>query len=259
MVAKAGSASPCIRCSTLPVSPDKTMKKDTAQYENRYVLFVDILGFKNMIESGEWAPQAIVSALRKAQRTAEEDGERIRTSQFSDSIIMSVPADEQGLLSITGAAFFLAIELVQHRVLLRGGISKGLIYHQGSLCFGPAVISAYALEQQAKYPRVVLEKDLLARASWPDTMDGSEKREFRTVSVPRDEDGQRFVDYFHPAHGDEFDAGWDGLQSHYAKLDELVAAHAASTDAGLRAKYDWLSRRLDAARARLQRPSRRAR
>jgi hypothetical protein len=225
--------------------------KPAATYESRYVLFIDILGFKNMIQSGEWSPGAIVAALRKAERTAGEDGVRIRASQFSDSIIMSVPDDEFGFYSITSAAFFLAIELVQHGVLLRGGISKGRIYHNENICFGPAVLSAYALEQRATFPRVVLEANLLDRAKWPDSMDASEKREYRHHNVPFDRDGQRFVDYFHHTHEGEFDAGWAGLQKHYEKLSDLVMAQANNEDPRIREKYDWLSQKLDAARERM--------
>jgi hypothetical protein len=49
--------------------------------------------------------------------------------------------------------------------LIRGGICKGELYHDGSVIFGPAFIEAYRLESTvANFPRVVLGADAYSDA-----------------------------------------------------------------------------------------------
>jgi hypothetical protein len=145
------------------------------KYEQRYCAFIDFLGFTDAIEKETWTPDQIHSAMAKAANVAGGEEEVIRVTQFSDSLILSAPVNEDwAFLTLVSTAFFLTIELVQHNVLIRGGIAKGDLYHQDNMAFGPAFIRAYHLEQAANTPRIILDSELAEKAYWPDSMDNDE-------------------------------------------------------------------------------------
>jgi len=229
-----------------------TSAHPTPVYEERYVLFADMLGFKNIIREGRWRPGRIVSALAKARDVTEPDYEAMRTTQFSDSIVMSAPVDDLGFLNLVYAAFFLSIELVQNGILMRGGIARGALYHDGNFVFGPAFLDAYAPEQCANTPRILVENGLFESARWPETMSEEEIAEVSRYHLPRDEDNQRYVDYFSHHHVDEFDAGANGLRAHYEALDAMIERYMVSTDERIVSKYRWVAAKLAVARERMR-------
>jgi len=54
----------------------------------------------------------------------------------------------------------IGFRLINLGFLCRGGISRGLVYHKDEIIFGPAMISAYRLEQAAVMPRIILHDDV---------------------------------------------------------------------------------------------------
>lgn len=142
-----------------------------ASYINRYVAFLDILGFQDLISRsvGE-APTVTIDEIRSILEVSEPAGEmqvvlgRIgdisksdhRVTAFSDSIIISVAETEQGLIHLLHHIGKIGYYLARLGVLYRGGVSNGLTYHDELQVFGPAVIEAYKIEQQAACPRVLL-------------------------------------------------------------------------------------------------------
>ena len=81
-------------------------------------------------------------------------------SHFSDSLVISVRYCEDGedhlLRSLGWAVNF----LLSRGFLLRGAISCGQLTHKDSMIYGPALIEAYNLEKQAKWPRIILDNKL---------------------------------------------------------------------------------------------------
>lgn len=221
-------------------------EEDATEYEMRYCAFIDFLGFSDAVNSGSWKPGEVIAAMEKAGNVAGGDSD-IQVTQFSDSLIISASADEEwSFLSIIWTVRFLILELTAHGVLLRGGITKGQIFHQDNFAFGPAFIRAYKLEQAAGAPRVILDKDLEKHVLWPSSMDSSEKKEFKQESIPEDYDGWRFVDYFSASHASDFDALEEGLEDHYQNLRALVKQHSGSANPSLISKYGWLDAKLKA-------------
>jgi hypothetical protein len=54
----------------------------------------------------------------------------------------------------------LAVRLLPSGLLVRGGISKGSLYHENSILFGPAFLEAYRLESTvANVPRIILSRE----------------------------------------------------------------------------------------------------
>ncbi|OWT75437.1 MULTISPECIES: hypothetical protein [unclassified Achromobacter] len=224
-----------------------TIPTPATAYEDRFCAFIDFLGFAAAVERGVWAPSEIVSAMRKAAKVSQGNEEIVRVTQFSDSMILSARADDVwGLYTVVNTAFFLAVELAAHGILLRGGVSKGKMYHKDHLAFGPAFIRAYKLEQAASTPRIILDRNIVSEGPWPSVMDHQELGGMQTHNLPEDNDGWRYVDYLSPHHVDEFDDGQTGLVRHYEKLRELVKAQKDSTDPSLRTKYGWLDKKLTA-------------
>lgn len=139
-------------------------------YENRYVIFLDILGFKNMVMKSENNPnllEKINKILNRIQEIKTDDvlltkSDR-QVSIFSDSIIISYSSIKPGIVyPILEDIIYLCIEFSYENIWIRGGISFGKLYHKGDKCFGPALINATNLESKhAKYARVVVDTDFL--------------------------------------------------------------------------------------------------
>jgi hypothetical protein len=161
-----------------------------AQFEDRVVAFIDILGFRQIVDSMARNParfQLIRDVLeiiqrqeRKLSRARQAEAERERRRQpgtasllppsaiemtaFSDCYVVSALASAGWKVMVVVQA--LAAFLIYRGILLRGGVAKGKAYHTKRVLFGPAVIAAYELQQHtAKYPRIVVE-DHLVRSEW---------------------------------------------------------------------------------------------
>jgi len=81
-------------------------------------------------------------------------------TQFSDSFVISCPAYNSSSCSLLLTTIYLINQMffVNMGMMMRGGISKGLLIHEenGAL-FGPSMIEAYELESKsAIYPRIIL-------------------------------------------------------------------------------------------------------
>jgi hypothetical protein len=134
-------------------------------YSDRYVAFIDILGFREIIKRSETDPrlyEALVKTLSEIHTREPFEGEETVDFQFqtfSDSIVISSASSKKGLGYLLAAIHKLTLELMQESLLIRGGIAKGKLYHEKGVMFGPAVIEAYEIEKTiAKYPRVILSK-----------------------------------------------------------------------------------------------------
>ena len=153
-------------------------------YGNKFVAFIDILGFTNMIMKSQDNPsdyhkvKAIVECVLEYTQGQRILSDMINTHNqkcendrypganeiavFSDSIVISYAIGD-GLDSIIMNMSCLILDLLEMDVFVRGGISCGKAEHEGNVCFGPAVITAYQLENTAQYPRVVVDEDAIRK------------------------------------------------------------------------------------------------
>lgn len=145
-------------------------------YSRRIVAFVDILGFKSLIdeslESEEMAKH-IHNALKRILQVKRdnEDAEGlislkkfgVEVTTFSDSAVISYPIDfEGGLFHVLLDIIHLQQALIYDGVLIRGGITIGDLYHDGEIVYGPAMNEAYRLESQyADQPRIIISRQHL--------------------------------------------------------------------------------------------------
>jgi hypothetical protein len=140
----------------------KLPKAETA-YENRVVAFIDILGFKNLVANGKVS--TILDALgviRKRLKLIEDVRQSpLKASQFSDSVILSAPNDDNGLVHTIHFVSLLASELFLKGIWCRGAIASGNMHHEGNMAFGQALIDAMEMENQvAIYPRILVTESL---------------------------------------------------------------------------------------------------
>ncbi|TXH33127.1 MAG: hypothetical protein E6Q98_22995 [Rhodospirillaceae bacterium] len=172
------------------------------QYENRVVAFVDILGFKGLVEEADKNEEkrtALIEVLGNINDVSlpwKTDGTTdLQTQNFSDSLILSARNDSQGLWHILFVLDHLAGKLLRMGVLVRGGVTIGPMYHDDKIVFGRGVNKAYALESTiAKYPRVILgasaKKAAERYASEDEVADA-----LHHARIVRDRDGVWYLNY----------------------------------------------------------------
>lgn len=135
---------------------------DIKKYRERYVAFIDMLGFSEHIyksirdkELFKTIKNILTSKAMIADRAASSD---IQSYQFSDSIIISAKNDQQGLKEIIHSVHIICDNLLYYNILTRGGITKGNLYDNSKTVFGPGFLRAYHIEKDvAEYPRILID------------------------------------------------------------------------------------------------------
>jgi hypothetical protein len=223
------------------------VETDEVSYETRVVAFIDILGWRKVVEDSVNSPdlrQKLLNAIWalgvQSKKDVEDDTSdwpsSDRATQFSDSVVISIPySGHRDLLRLIRQ-----ITSYQHSMLfagffLRGGITVGPLYHQGSLVFGPALNEAYALEcKHAVHPRVIVAKSLITQVEkaarllprhWP--------------FIILDDDGFYSTDYVMMFATSEW------ATDHFdRRINHWLSLH--KDNPRVHAKYEWLKARWDA-------------
>lgn len=144
------------------------------KYEKYYVAFIDILGFKEIINHGTC--DEILSIFSEFKRPlcgiyfgAEQlvNVEEINYKIMSDSIVFYVSEKtKNALFGLTAFCHVFQGNLLgrEKPILSRGGIAYGDFYINQDIMFGPALTQAYMLEStNAKYPRIIMTNSLLSK------------------------------------------------------------------------------------------------
>lgn len=218
-------------------------------YENRYVAFIDILGFSDLVRRSSedldlLSRIASVLANVGAYRNSIYEDENhhlvgVEVSTFSDCIVVSAKCSDVGLGVVVGMVITIYHSLLHQGVFTRGAISKGGLIHNRDIVFGPGLISAYGLESTtALYPRVIFDssvlKDFLGFAS------GDEVKKLKR----RGEDGLWFVHVFESEFLKRagFLNGVENSQSFMALgRKEIEDGLKSAVSLSIRAKVTWLA------------------
>ena len=156
------------------------------KFENRAVAFIDVLGFKSVVDAAEQCGSTLTeleqlidvleSAVPKLDGTVDQSVPRElipRHIYISDSIILSAPLTSnrmpryRGLSSLVMRVIQLSHILLSKGQLLRGGISVGSLWHTDSNIVGAAYQEAYQLETKTMAPRIELSRS--AKELWDRT------------------------------------------------------------------------------------------
>ncbi|HTE31408.1 MAG TPA: hypothetical protein VK666_13600 [Chryseolinea sp.] len=160
-------------------------------YEEKIVMFIDILGFKELVEKkGFEVVDAVYTEFGKMIDNMNKDlQDSIRVFQtidhqkrgtkfefkkgmeeilfFSDCVVWSYPVS--GVSSIPFVLVLIAMynslsiiynNLFGNGILIRGGVSIGKLYQKGSKVFGEGLVKAYILETKTYYPRIAFDREM---------------------------------------------------------------------------------------------------
>lgn len=167
-------------------------------YQEKYVAFLDILGFKEIVKSssnknGNHGKSKIHQALRYMDIIAEMNDQAANNinkenviRHISDSIILSYPVHNFELLLESVAT--LQFNLAEYGMYLRGAITFGEVFDEDGPIYGPGIIEAYELESShAIYPRVILSESVLKK----------EKETLKIISqtIKTDRDGMVYINW----------------------------------------------------------------
>lgn len=134
-------------------------------YGERYVAFLDVLGFKALVVEADRHRDElykILVSLRAFREVLERYGaSEVRFSQFSDSVIISAPRTEQGMTYLFEACVRVSTRLLKEGVLVRGGIALGNVMHTSQVAFGPAIVAAYEADTTGGPPRILLTPEVV--------------------------------------------------------------------------------------------------
>lgn len=127
-------------------------------YTDKFIAFVDILGFKSMVEASTQHMEvlsellAITAKLGDGSERANyekygpltcpeaprvERNLNFQVTQISDCAVISSEISPAGLINLVTHCWQVSIRLLQSGVLCRGFISRGLIYHDNGQVVGP--------------------------------------------------------------------------------------------------------------------------
>lgn len=236
--------------------------RQTVKYENRIVAFVDVLGWKDFIARSvededsvrrvgsmlvglQQHRDTIKAMIQKVGSEAPESSDVFTsTAQFSDSFVFS--CQPQRSHSLLTDLKFITTSMLRLGLPVRGGVCHGPIYHRDNVAFGPALVEAYNLEQQATYPRIIASVEL-GNALFPGPRIVDQQGKFLGFDPVwrRDYDGCVFLDFLQPLIAAN---RWQGLpprmfHSHFAQFREVVSKLFAQYRSHSRVanKYYWLA------------------
>lgn len=116
------------------------------QYEERVVAFIDILGFSNMVnesENDQEILRIIITALSKIREIKKMNtiNSEIEVAVFSDNIVISYfENNKDAEFNLIKDSILLQTLLLIEGIYVRGGITRGKLYHKGNFVFGPALV-----------------------------------------------------------------------------------------------------------------------
>lgn len=223
-------------------------------YKDRIIAFVDILGFKNLVEEStvnKYEFQKILDSLKNFRKLKKEKEDQhhikdVKVTTFSDSLVISYPLDNSDcevfysiLLDLTR----LQLILLGNNVIIRGGIAIGKLRHTQYEIFGPAMNEAYRLESKiAKYPRIVICEDTVKTyvQMHPSTGEDAKNQE-KLESLLRQDSGENiyYLDYLgNPALFNSYEDYRLTLQI----IENIIRHGKQADDAKTKSKYDWLEK-----------------
>jgi hypothetical protein len=222
------------------------------EYEDRIILFIDFLAFKEIVGGTEGDPAALGRLVAAMDALAEIGDDQStgsqRVSQFSDSIVVSYRVDEtSGVFWLLNEMAWAIIDLASRGYLLRGAVTFGPLYHSERHVVGPAMVKAHLMETKlAKYPRVIIDPELLklARRHRSEQHSPNEEAAYVRHFMQEDADGQFYFDYVSwKSVVEHAGADDDAYGPYLAQLSRLIAKGLRHKDARVLEKYVWLHER----------------
>lgn len=197
------------------------------QYREKFIAFIDIIGFKDLIDNtGEEIIERVVNTIEESldaykERFPDESsgpdtdlmGYQILKFKpeyylMSDSIILTMDVRENNLFRLLFGVTTIQKKFIENNLFVRGAVVKGKIFETtasdgaSSIVFGPGGIAAYKMEStDALYPRVVVSDTVLGclkeKYLYPRVESDIGKHIFQNITL-KDSNGITFLDYLTP-------------------------------------------------------------
>jgi hypothetical protein len=236
------------------------MKKRNVQYERCLIVYIDILGFKQKIDTE--SPNHISRCIRVIAEAVEPH--RFKSTfpklprenfvNFSDLCVLWFSLEDDKKLPPVGWLTSQILKIVQaqslllfdEQLLIRGGITIGPLARSYGQIFGPGLVRAYELEsKQATYPRILVDEcviEELYRNPRLCVHDPKTDAGYLKAMLQKDTDGKLFVDYLRVAAGELDDPA--AYPRYMAKLRDFIDERLKefAKVERVREKYEWFSR-----------------
>ncbi|OZY85964.1 hypothetical protein CBP51_02730 [Cellvibrio mixtus] len=231
-------------------------------YKERYVAFIDILGFKEAVyESPENAAKfheiaialehlskvkhiihTTIEDLKKSDEIANQAWamwQDVKVTTFSDNIFISAENNNVGLMALGAYSCLIYNTLFANGFFARGGITKGELFESDDVVFGKALIDAYELESKTSiFPRILIANSII-----------DEIKKTTGFHIEQDFDGSYFLDVFYPGIN-KLKENWQkstglklDLQKGKLKLSEELQK---TKNQSVRSKLFWLAKYFNA-------------
>jgi hypothetical protein len=154
--------------AALAAKPNRYQKEHHMEFKDKFIGFIDILGFKNMVEVAEAGTgMALKELLEALKHLGEpEDKEKFKKygpttcpqsqylqrdldfqlKQISDCVIVSSEVSPAGVINLVQHCWGAVIMLLTKGFMCRGYITRGLIYHTEDQVIGSGYQKAYGKE-----------------------------------------------------------------------------------------------------------------
>src|SRR4051794_38761770 len=122
-----------------------------AEYPVRYVAFLDIIGFRDLIvhlNRDETQLAVVQGLLKNVHNPVLEDlkdllpRSDLRAQSISDAVAISASMTEFGHAHMFMAIERLAQKLLKAGIFVRGAIVKGRLFHNAEMVFGEGIVRA---------------------------------------------------------------------------------------------------------------------
>lgn len=206
-------------------------------YTDSYVAFLDILGMKNLVNQDYAVLRSIFNVVEAGKElysnTTFTSGDKFISSNqvkmtiMSDTIVLSIDSTRENAFSkIAGLSSYLIRNLIMEPklpIFIRGAITKGDIFHDEDIVFGPALVDAYILETEVASSMRCIISDALHSVEEFITYEAT-----TTSALHQDpEDDRHFIKF---AREENFDILLDSA-------DKIIASDVAPN---IKSKYEWL-------------------
>jgi hypothetical protein len=132
--------------------------------EEKFVAFLDVLGFKELVNKKDFdALDSYFSKLLSVLDDLRDKKQDVQSFIISDSIILIAPKGLQSFIQLIKAIQTIQSQLIWRKIIIRGAVSYGDVYYNGekNIIVGKGYIRAYLLEQEAVYPRVIIDPAII--------------------------------------------------------------------------------------------------
>jgi len=238
---------------------------DNKKFENRHVLYCDLLGFSVYINSIFFEPTKCFRLFGQLDRLLEDACREIDPSQpeyitgqvptyvvkpeaiyCSDSIIISTPATNIDAIWLCEAAARIQTGVSSHGFLIRGGITTGLLYHSGNTIFGPAIVEAAAMDVSGGMPKINISDKTLDFFRLSESAEGREIVSIRERQLIAVEDEVAHIEHFWPAkNGIHQEKQHPRNKMSIETWRALIVRGLKSKHAKTAEKYLWIAKRFN--------------